>query len=44
MVIAIRKTWEEADAVLNNYLDIINIWIALNKQSLNIIKTVWELL
>lgn len=39
MVIATGNTWDEAEAVLNNYLDEINNWMALNTLCLNFNKT-----
>lgn len=40
-VVATGKTWTEVENKMNNYLNLISIWLRLNKLTLNIQKTVY---
>ena len=41
VVISLGKTWEEVESEVNQLLEKIAIWLALNKLTLNISKTVY---
>lgn len=40
-IIAIGKKWEDVEAIMNKYLEEVSIWLALNKLTLNVKKTVY---
>ena len=40
-IISAGSTWSEVESEMNKYLKLVSTWLALNKLSLNIAKTVY---